>query len=229
MANAAYRLLREICLTDLPVAPLDISEDSELPLALRAHEHEKEWLRTNYPFLTCETVLTGEINSNDVIAALRLTDGNLVAAASILGLTRFRLRNFIDKTPAVSQFLFELKESILDVVENNLYRQALNGDAGQIRFILQTIGKDRGYTTKNESNVNAKIDTGLEGLLDRIATAGKPLVSGVEYTEITEETDHGLQETPEIIETEAEISDDSAEPGPVSGSSLEDRESLPDN
>lgn len=194
--------------------PLPAESDENIPLALRAHEHERRWYLANYPFLTCETVLTHNINPNDARAALLVSDGNLAAAAALLGLARSRLKAYIDKTPDLSQFLFAIRESILDVVENNLYRQALNGDASQIRFLLSTLGKDRGFTTKTESDTTVRGDASLEGLLARVAQAGKPLVDKIEYTDVTEE--------PESI-------DDPVEPGPVFGSEVEDLEPLPDN
>lgn len=167
--------------------PLPASTEDEIPLALRAHEHEKRWYTENYPFLTCETVLTPNINPNDVRAALVVSDGNLAAAAAILGIGRPRLKSYIDRTPDLAQFLHVMRESILDAVENNLYRQALAGDAGQIRFLLSTVGKDRGYTTKTESDTTVRGDASLEGLLARVAQAGKPLVDKIEYTDVTEE------------------------------------------
>lgn len=76
--------------------------------------------------------------------------GNVTVAADILKVTSHRLRGFITRSPFLSAQLQEAKEQLKDIAEDVVY-QALTDeeDKGRqdamARFVLQGIGKDRGW------------------------------------------------------------------------------------
>lgn len=76
--------------------------------------------------------------------------GNITVAADILKITSHRLRGFVRKSPYLSAQLEEAKEQLKDIAEDVVY-QALTDeeDKGRqdamARFVLQGIGKDRGW------------------------------------------------------------------------------------
>jgi hypothetical protein len=45
----------------------------------------------------------------------------------------------------------ELLQEILDKAEDNIFGAVAKGDVNQSQFVLKTLGKDRGYATRQES------------------------------------------------------------------------------
>lgn len=77
-------------------------------------------------------------------------NGNVTTAADILKVTSSRLRAFVRKSPYLSAQLEEAKEQLKDIAEDNVYEALTdNEDKGRkdamTRFVLQGIGKDRGW------------------------------------------------------------------------------------
>lgn len=105
-----------------------------------------------YNFTKCATALdrNGPYHKQDVIAALLSTEGTLSRAAMLLGRSRARLRDYVYRNPDVLTWFDDLKEGSIDIVEHHHMKAAVNGDLGAGRFILTTLGKDRGYSTRLE-------------------------------------------------------------------------------
>ena len=87
----------------------------------------------------------------DVAAAIYATEGNYSKMALLLARRRGAIKDYILSNPDLFEMMVEVRESVLDEIEENVINQARRGDAQQARFVLQTIGKDRGYTTRAES------------------------------------------------------------------------------
>lgn len=106
-----------------------------------------------YSFDTCATVThpTSAMYTQDVSAALILTQGVLLDAAKILKRSRSSLEAFISKDHRLMDLRNELAASLMDRVESLHNRSALNGDATAQRFLLSTLGKNRGYSTRTEA------------------------------------------------------------------------------
>jgi hypothetical protein len=122
-----------------------------------------------YDFKNCRTRdKTGPYWWPDVVAAIRVTQGNLTKIATLLGRTRNSVKSTIWFNPVLKEIFDEVREGILDHVEENVFMSAVEGDGANQRFLLQTIGKNRGYATRVEqtgenggpirSEVTAKID-----------------------------------------------------------------------
>jgi hypothetical protein len=107
-------------LTPLPTAPWD-ERPAELPLDVEE----------------CRT-------------ALWRTRGNISDAAAMLKIKPQRLRAFVKKSDYLSRELEEAKENLKDIAEGNVY-EALTDDQdpgrkdSMTRFVLASIGKDRGW------------------------------------------------------------------------------------
>lgn len=108
----------------------------------------------NYDFTNCPTRRRDKPHEpyyiEDVVAALTVAKGSLTNAARMLGRTRRNLTVWIDKTPEMMEFSNDLRDGMLDRIEQNAFHQAAEGDGPMIRFLLQTLGKDRGYSVRNE-------------------------------------------------------------------------------
>ncbi len=73
--------------------------------------------------------------------------GNVSRAALLLSMRRGILYDRIMKTPDLCALLQDYREALVDTAEDNTRADVEKGDPQASRFILQTLGKDRGYTT----------------------------------------------------------------------------------
>lgn len=106
-----------------------------------------------YDFENCPTRVdrNGPYHTADVIAALVKGSCNLGFAAALLGRNRSRLREYVHANPDMLRFLHDTKDGIIDLIEEKVLGSAMLGDGPNGRFVLSTLGKDRGYTTRVES------------------------------------------------------------------------------
>jgi len=81
----------------------------------------------------------------EIIEALRNTQGLITRAASVLGVSVMWLRDMIEATPALQEVVQEIEEVWLDVAEDKLRKQLLQGNIRALEFYLSRKGKRRGY------------------------------------------------------------------------------------
>jgi hypothetical protein len=107
---------------------------------------------TQYDFTKCETRNNGKgpYFKKDVIAAAIYTGGVYAEMARLLGRSRGRVKEYVEGNPDVADVLDEVRESALDYLEQGVVVSALMGDQQDRRFVLQTLGKNRGFTTRSE-------------------------------------------------------------------------------
>jgi hypothetical protein len=104
-----------------------------------------------YDLLKCKT----RINKSepmirlDVAAAILVAEGNYTQMSVLLGRSRTLIQNFVvhdEELAMLRQEVFDIK---IDQIEQNTLDRALQGeDAVSERFILTTLGANRGYGTK---------------------------------------------------------------------------------
>ncbi len=82
--------------------------------------------------------------------------GNVSAIARELKMRRCVIRERINISPDLTQTLDDNREGVIDDAETNMFKAAKVGDIPACRFVLSTIGKNRGYGTRTEH-------TGLDG------------------------------------------------------------------
>lgn len=119
-----------------------------------------------YDFETCYTRLNPErgIHEADLVAAMLKHHANPARVARELGRSRSEVVRVIARNDEYRSLSDELREIALDLVEDAVMKQAVLGDGTQARFILQTLGKDRGYVTRNEAT--GKDGAPLESKID---------------------------------------------------------------
>ena len=107
----------------------------------------------NYDFPTCRTAIDpiGPIFEIDVYAALKVTAGNMGKAAALLNRARDSLQRWLKHNQELYRVVVDAEETALDNAEELVRNQALAGDPAQLRFLLQTKGKNRGYSTRQEN------------------------------------------------------------------------------
>jgi len=106
-----------------------------------------------YDFENCPTRQNrySPFHKPDVVAAIYAAEGVFAHMSMLLGRRRESIRYYVYSHPDVLNIWKELRESALDYIEHSVIKQALNGDPQQQRFVLQTLGKDRGYSNRTEA------------------------------------------------------------------------------
>lgn len=101
-----------------------------------------------------EVVLAGQrhnqprVTDGEIWEALEAAEGNIAAAAREVGMSRTRLQERIDRKPDLQTLLSDLREEVIDTAEVNTMRRAKSGvDPIAEKFVLQTLGKRRGWNT----------------------------------------------------------------------------------
>ena len=85
-----------------------------------------------------------------VIDAIRQAQGIKAAAAQALGCSRQTVTNYIDRYPAVKAAYQEAIETSIDLAQSKLIVLVEREEWPAIRFMLVTLGKDRGFTERTE-------------------------------------------------------------------------------
>lgn len=107
-----------------------------------------------YNFPKCATALDprGPYHKEDVIAAMIVAAGNYADMAKFLGRSRAAVKRYVESNDDVAEFYSNYREGMLDTVEANLFREAMKptGDLGVQKWLLSTVGKNRGYSSRSE-------------------------------------------------------------------------------
>ena len=88
--------------------------------------------------------------------ALKSAAGNVSYAARELGVSRSTLYRRINESPTLQQSLVDSREELVDIAESALKNEVLNGNITAIIFTLKTLGKDRGYVERTQTEVSGK-------------------------------------------------------------------------
>ena len=142
-----------------------------------------------YNFEKCATRALGRPHIEDVAAALVVAHGSMADAAVLLGMGRGRLRAYVDRVPDLVDLVSQQREAFLDKVEKSVHERALAGEWRAQRFILTTLGRDRGYGNKLEvENTNTALAELLGG---RTRATDHDLPSNGPIIDITPEPEDG--------------------------------------
>lgn len=123
----------------------------DIQLVIR--EYEKIRDGGGFNFQVCPTRTNGknEYHRIDVVAALIESTFSVGPAARLLGRSRSGLLGYIERNPEVSEWYYEERETCLDYAEKNMYEAAMKGDLNAAKFLLSTVAKSRGYSTRQEA------------------------------------------------------------------------------
>lgn len=83
----------------------------------------------------------------DFYEAITSCRGNITSIASLMGMTRSRVKMYIESKPLLVERLAEVRNEVVDAAEENVFNAAVAGDLSMCKFVLTTIGKERGYTS----------------------------------------------------------------------------------
>lgn len=105
-----------------------------------------------YDFGSCHTAQNPDapFSEFEVAVALLHTNGNLSRAGHLLNRSRRSLEGFITRNPGLLLLQEDIVATKVDAIEQGQFAKALGGDPLAERFILQTLGKERGFSTRAE-------------------------------------------------------------------------------
>ena len=124
------------------------------PEWVEAYDFSDSWTRKNPE---------AHIGELDCAVAILRTSGVPSDMGKLLGRSRTAVVSFVSKNPHLEELLDEVAEHFLDEIEKLHKTAALSGDLNAQRFILTTLGKKRGYVTRQEQEVKAKTTVTIEG------------------------------------------------------------------
>lgn len=97
------------------------------------------------PEMLLRETRVSQINLGAIYHALLEADCNISKAARALEVSPGKLRDRIVNIPAFALLLRDKREGVLDKAEDNIFADVEKGDQTASRFVLQTVGKERGY------------------------------------------------------------------------------------
>ena len=96
-----------------------------------------------------------------VVKALRDHSGNVTRASAQLGINRTSLHRRISGDKNLQEILSDCRESLCDEAESKIAVAVKAGDVTACKFVLSTIGKNRGYSTRSELSGSVEAQTQL--------------------------------------------------------------------
>ncbi|RMG93171.1 MAG: hypothetical protein D6706_15885 [Chloroflexi bacterium] len=102
------------------------------------------------------------ISVADILPLIEEHNGNVAAIARHFGVGRATIWRRIEKSPVLQQSLQDARETMLDNAESALYKAVLEGEAWAVCFFLKTQGKNRGYTERQEHDVQGSLHIELK-------------------------------------------------------------------
>ena len=91
-----------------------------------------------------------KFTATQVAQALDQHKGMVYLAAKALGCSHVTIYNYAKRHPTVQEAIDRNRGQVLDTAELSLYNAILREEHWAITFALRTIGKDRGYTERQE-------------------------------------------------------------------------------
>lgn len=111
-----------------------------------------------------------QVENVEIYESLVRQKGNLAKVSEELGLRRSNLKARIDKEPDLVALLDDIRQSLLDTAEQNVFSAVESNDQAASQFVLRTIGKDRGYTTGVAGDKGAPIEVVLREFVPKADT-----------------------------------------------------------
>jgi len=112
-----------------------------------------------------------KLTKQEIIEAIPKTHGVKKYLAEKLGVDRRTIYRYFEKHPDLEQETQEYLDSVSDEAEFHLIENIKKGNSWAVRYWLSTRGKNRGFSTKQESTLGV---AGQEMQTIGISIEGKP-------------------------------------------------------
>ena len=98
----------------------------------------------------------GKYTPEQVVEALRKTEGMAFLAADLLGSSVSTVYRYAERYPAVKEIIEHTKGVRLDTAESSMWSAVKDSEPWAVCFYLKTQGKARGYVERQEIEATAK-------------------------------------------------------------------------
>jgi len=88
--------------------------------------------------------------TEQIINALKATNGLISLAARRLGCSKVTIYNRAKKVQSVADVIEDARDEMVDLAELALRKSVLNGEPWSVAMVLKTLGKSRGYVERQE-------------------------------------------------------------------------------
>lgn len=82
----------------------------------------------------------------EIADALKATKGMIYLAAERLGCHPETIHNYAKRYASVDAEIKNQRGRLVDIAELKLHAKVMEGDMGAVKYVLSTLGKDRGFT-----------------------------------------------------------------------------------
>ena len=86
----------------------------------------------------------------EIGAALTRNDGRVYVTAKELGITARAIYDRMNNHPQLKEIVEDARGELVDLAESALKKKVLEGDTAAAIFVSKTLGKERGYTERQE-------------------------------------------------------------------------------
>jgi len=97
------------------------------------------------------------LDKKETLEAIKKYKGKIALVALSLKVSVGTVYNFANRHKIIKKAIKNAQKdwdiTLVDTAEAKLFKAVTNGKAWAIRFVLETKGRDRGYSTKNEIEV----------------------------------------------------------------------------
>ena len=166
----------------------ELAEEAEPRMTVLEEFQNFDWRRYQPEEFYTALDPQGPIIRKEVYVALMQSEGNLGKAAAMLNRPRDTLRRWLNANPDMKVVSENLVETAIDNIEETAFKQAIEGDGAQVRFLLQTKGKNRGYSTRVEN-------TGADGAPLELMRQVEVHVTAEQMQRLAEEIQHRVAGT----------------------------------
>jgi hypothetical protein len=126
--------------------------------------------------------------------AIKGSRGIKVAICARLECTRQTLDNYLKQYPELAQAFNEERENIIDMAETQLLKAVNGGDMRAVLFVLETMGKDRGWSKRTEVTGANGTPLGLSADVLQMMAA-----LGVEPSEVVKQFEDMIREQAAVV------------------------------
>jgi hypothetical protein len=88
-----------------------------------------------------------KVTASMIYDQLVASEGNISHAATALKVSRSWLKAKIDGNVTLTAMMLDRRDAVIDQAETNVFADVMKNDPTANRFVLQTIGKERGWAS----------------------------------------------------------------------------------
>jgi hypothetical protein len=107
-----------------------------------------------------------QLTKEAFIKAIKNSFGNISVIALRLNCERQTVYNWLHEHPELQALIDSERERIIDLAENKLVGNLKKGKDVTVHFVLRTLGKNRGYTEKQEIEHSGSIEERVRNMTE---------------------------------------------------------------